>query len=438
MMLNKMIGARENFLLAGMQPPPRLMSAHQQTQLIEALRTGNNDLAYSLIHFDDVPVGTAAFVAAMSMNNMQLLAYTVLELVLERARGFARSEFVNGDTMISFLVRVRSDVVAQRSTDGARDVGAALWRLLSDAVQQEVITATTAMFGGNLTLIRDILAEIRQHASVLDAEEASRNEVRQRMASAPSSSSSPAAIEQRAVELLLLARARDGDDMLNAIAVLSDEQLMPVLMQVVAAARRDDTAETRAFIDGVLHRAETAKFQCNNTIEPTTQESVALADDLVRIHWAGTTTAKPQCYSRAALWAQINAAADVRYYVRDPTQTRYDDEGRGYIPSTERVVRVGESHFVAYPSLSVLMNASDTTTRVFRSKIIARGQRIGNAAGNRGVSDLHGQAPGEIIHWLEPPSLFGGATTPTRPRTKPRTKSVPRRPGAGPGVRRRL
>jgi ElaB/YqjD/DUF883 family membrane-anchored ribosome-binding protein len=414
----------------------------EQALLFDALQAGNNNLVYSLIAFDNIPVEEAAF--AMAMVNWRRLVYSVLELVVDHATSDFRKEiYVTGKIMRLFVERVDRDIERRRSTDGAADVGAKLWRCLDADEQMSVIEWYKEPHSDSEEERQSrILNEMLQRAAVIDAEVERRRAIRQSAAAANTQPSFEAKrqrsddgdlVEQRASELLVLARAREGDDMMNAIAVLPDEQLRAVLQEVTAAARRDDTAETRAFIDDILRRVEAAMTQCNNTVDSMTQESVALADDLVQIHWANSKTAKPQCYSRAALWAQISASNDVRYYVRDPTQTVHDDEGRGYIPGVERVVRVGESNYVSYPSLSVLLDASNPT-RVFRSIIIARNQRIGNAAGNRGVGDLHGQAPGETIHWLEPPALFSGATTP--PRRGPRTKTIFRHPNrTGPWIR---
>jgi len=225
-------------------------------------------------------------------------------------------------------------------------------------------------------------------------------------------------------DLVDAVKTRDNDEIKNALAVIPTDEILGVVGDAGDILSHVEIQVLASIVDEVMELMS----DCQNSIEPTTLESIALVDDLVHIRWSGAT--KSRCYSRAALIQQIASSADIRYYHRVSDDAR-SSEGFGYIPGDERVVRVGETAWVHFESLRVLLDPGATTTTHFRSRIIAYKQRIGNAENRRGISDLHGQAPGETIHWLEPPLLAESTATPSPSPPRTRREGLRRRASSG-------
>lgn len=413
-----------------------MAAQHQQLQrpLLDAILADDDDLAYSLIFYDHVDIDSLAFYAAMA--RIPTLSYSVLELMLAEHPPLS---IVALSWMEAFLHRACADVAAGRSTDGAVDVGARLWRLYPDDDRTTLTAMTNLAFPVSASCHRAVFHQVIARATEMDALQEAQRLARERLRQTQTQPTPTVTVVPHIETLMQLARSRDGDGLMNTIAGLEDSVFVSMLPQFVALVKSSEDEATRSFVDDVLAKIEATMKECRNPIEPSTQESVALVDDLVHIHWDDEGGSKAGCYSRAALLAQIANAADIRFYKRDLNVARADDEGRGYVPSTERVVRLGESYWVATPSLRVLRD--DASVTEFRSRVIARNQRIGNAAGNRGISDLHGQAPGESIHWLEPPALFADATSPPsspRRRRNPLRRSGRDSPPPTQSARRRL
>jgi len=198
-------------------------------------------------------------------------------------------------------------------------------------------------------------------------------------------------------ELLALIRERETEEINDFLSVLPDSRVV----QVVAAVRAELNSDDRAYFEGVLTSLSRVMDLCNNPLETVLQESVANVDDLITISWAGQA-AKGTCYSKASIIGLVGAEnIQMRYWVVKPGKT-LDDSGMGGKAGQTRVFKFPDGNWALFTSIqSAILDSNNNDKTLFNTKIVKRNQRVGNADSSFGVSQQHGQAPGETIHEIQ-------------------------------------
>lgn len=186
------------------------------------------------------------------------------------------------------------------------------------------------------------------------------------------------------------------EEIADFIAQLRDEHLEDITKTVM----NNLTFQEKTFFSKILKDVSLTNERCKNRLELVLQTSMANVDDSISIKYAGQGD-KAMCYSKQAIRMSVeNEGTEMRYWVRkgkDPIE----DEGFGGEPGPKetRVFKMSDGNWLLFFSMRPILDPNNDQTH-FYTKIVSVGQRVGNVNGQFGVSQQHGQAPGETIHAL--------------------------------------
>lgn len=196
-------------------------------------------------------------------------------------------------------------------------------------------------------------------------------------------------------ELLTALRSGDDGEVKTTLHSIPEHQYEKVVSDMRMVLRDGGVR-----LDTILQEVRSASAVCENEIDPLSLDAVSDLDDRIEIEWGGRE--KSKCYSKMYVVGQIQNQPDMRQWVQNPDANPMDGEGYGGMPSgvATRVVKI-DTYWVRRnsPGVVALLDDGSAVTK-FQASSIATRQRIGNAAGTFGISQLHGQLPGVTIYDL--------------------------------------